>query len=88
MSVLFNIYIIDVDNKDNGEFYDNVLSTFKLVSWETMDVKIDEDFLIKLESNPTTGYSWQLDYGGQAPKYKRSEKYFLYFKAGLNGSAF
>lgn len=61
-NLLFNISMLDVDNQDNRQLYDEILASFELASKDTLPAQADKIFKITLDANPTTGYEWQADY--------------------------
>jgi inhibitor of cysteine peptidase len=62
---VFQINMLDVDNKDNKELYTKMLFTFRFIEIlkeETIGVVMDDNFSISLEANPTTGYEWEVEF--------------------------
>ncbi len=62
---VFQISMLDVDNKDNKELYTKMLFTFRFIEIlkeETIGVVMGDNFSISLEANPTTGYEWEVEF--------------------------
>ena len=49
-----------------------------------IEIGIGEQFIIALESNPTTGYEWEVDFDGSFLKLRQSD--FTPAKSGLTGA--
>ena len=60
---LFNLGMIDVDDANNRKLYDSIINSFKIRK-EGLQVILDAEFSIELDSNPSTGYSWEVDFDG------------------------